>query len=206
MSRLSITVFLLYNVWSICLFKYRTSYIILILWQVEQQDFFHIAGGHQDSAPRHMGRHGFNKCSCVESPGLKQPGKFMLTGGQFVHTRSAMCARDYCNYDRTHSVHCAQSMHCIFIMSLIWKTCKAYELHISECIASFECTVEAPLKDTLVSGQLYLRPPSQNPILLNSHTNSVLSLSPKQPVPVTTQHSFGAQGCLLTRALTVLNA
>ena len=26
--------------------------------------------------------------------------------------------------------------------------------------------------DTLVSGQLYLRPPSQNPIFLNSHTNS----------------------------------
>ena len=27
--------------------------------------------------------------------------------------------------------------------------------------------------DTLISGQLYLRPPSQNPIFLNSHTNSV---------------------------------
>ena len=29
------------------------------------------------------------------------------------------------------------------------------------------------LTDTLVSGLLYLRPPSQNPVFLNSHTNSV---------------------------------
>ena len=34
-------------------------------------------------------------------------------------------------------------------------------------------TVKAPLTDTRASRQLFLRPPSQNPILLNSHTNSV---------------------------------
>ena len=28
-----------------------------------------VAGGHQDSAPRHMGGHVLYKCSCVESPG-----------------------------------------------------------------------------------------------------------------------------------------
>ena len=43
-------------------------------------------------------------------------------------------------------------------------------------------TVElAPLMDTVVSGQLYLRPHSQNPDLLNSHSNSVFSHSPKRP-------------------------
>ena len=37
--------------------------------------------------------------------------------------------------------------------------------------------VEAPLTDTLVSGQLYLRLPSQNSVFLNSHASSVFSLS-----------------------------
>ena len=44
---------------------------------------------------------------------------------------------------------------------------------------------EALLMDTLVSGQLYLRPPSQNPVLLNSHTNFLFLHSRKRPAPVT---------------------
>ena len=48
----------------------------------------------------------------------------------------------------------------------------------------YSITVEAPLTDTLVSGQLYLRPPSQNPVLLNSDTKSVFSRSRKGPAPV----------------------
>ena len=39
----------------------------------------------------------------------------------------------------------------------------------------FANTVKALPTDTLISGQLYLRPPSQNPVFLNSHTNSVFS-------------------------------
>ena len=34
-------------------------------------------------------------------------------------------------------------------------------------------TGEALVMDSLKSRQLYLRPPSQNPVFLNSHTNSV---------------------------------
>ena len=34
-------------------------------------------------------------------------------------------------------------------------------------------TVEALLTDTLVSGQFYIRTPSQNPVFLNAHTTSV---------------------------------
>ena len=64
-------------------------------------------------------------------------------------------------------------------------------------------TVEAPLTDTLVSGQLYLRPPSQNPDLFNSHTNSVFSHSRKRPAPVTDTF-FAPRGCPLTRASTVV--
>ena len=40
-------------------------------------------------------------------------------------------------------------------------------------------TLEALLMDTFISGQLSLRPPSQNPIFLNSHTNSVFLHSRK---------------------------
>ena len=46
-------------------------------------------------------------------------------------------------------------------------------------------TVEAPLMDTLLSGQRYLRPSTQNPDLFNSHTNSVFSHSRKRPALVT---------------------
>ena len=45
-------------------------------------------------------------------------------------------------------------------------------------------TVEAPLRDTLLSGQLYLRAPSQNLVLLNSHLKSVFSHSCKRSAPV----------------------
>ena len=64
-------------------------------------------------------------------------------------------------------------------------------------------TVEALLTDTLVSGQLYLQPPSQNPVLLNPHTNSVFSRSRKRPAPVTDTF-LAPRGCPLTRASTVL--
>ena len=63
-------------------------------------------------------------------------------------------------------------------------------------------TVEAPLTDTLVSGQLYLWPPSQIPVLLNSHTNSIFSHSSRRPTPVS-DTSFVPRGCPLTGALTV---
>ena len=43
-----------------------------------------VAGGHQDSAPRHMGEHVLYKCSCVESPGLK-------TAGQIHAHRQSIC-------------------------------------------------------------------------------------------------------------------
>ena len=39
----------------------------------------------------------------------------------------------------------------------------------------FATTVKALPTDTLIGGQLYLLPPSQNPVFLNSHTNSVFS-------------------------------
>ena len=44
------------------------------------------------------------------------------------------------------------------------------------------CTVEALLTDTLVSGQLYLRPPCLNP-RFHSHTNSVFLHSRKRTFP-----------------------
>ena len=37
-------------------------------------------------------------------------------------------------------------------------------------------TVEAPLTETLVSGQLFLRPPNQNPVLLASIQTLVFSI------------------------------
>ena len=40
-------------------------------------------------------------------------------------------------------------------------------------------TGEALVTDSLKSRQLYLRPPSQNPVFLNSHTNSVFLHSHK---------------------------
>ena len=45
-------------------------------------------------------------------------------------------------------------------------------------------TVEAVLTDAVVSGQLYLRPLSQNPVFLNSQTNSVILHSRKRTAPV----------------------
>ena len=43
--------------------------------------------------------------------------------------------------------------------------------------AFFRYTVEAFLTDTLaLSGQLYLRTPSQNPVFPNSHINSVYKI------------------------------
>ena len=46
-------------------------------------------------------------------------------------------------------------------------------------------TVEALLTDTLVTGKLYFRPPSQNTVFLKSHTNSVFLHFRKRPAPVT---------------------
>ena len=58
--------------------------------------------------------------------------------------------------------------------------------------------MEALLLNTPVSGQLYFRPPLQNPVLLNSHTNSVFLHSHKRPAPVTDTF-FTSQGCPLTK-------
>ena len=52
------------------------------------------------------------------------------------------------------------------------------------------CTVETLLTDTLVSGWLYLLPPSQNPFSLNCHSNSVFLHPCKRLAPVT--HVFHA--------------
>ena len=49
-----------------------------------------------------------------------------------------------------------------------------------------ESKLKAPLTDTFVSGQLYLRLPSETHVFLNSDTNSVFSYSPKRPAPAVT--------------------
>ena len=74
---------------------------------------------------------------------------------------------------------------------------------IKQCkVFFFFTTVEALLTDTLVSGKLFLRPPSQKPDYFNSHTNSVFLHSRKRPAPVTDTF-FASGGCPLTRASTV---
>ena len=50
---------------------------------------------------------------------------------------------------------------------------------LRECVN----TVEALWADTLVSGQLYLRPPWQNLVCTPAHTNSVFAHSCKRPAP-----------------------
>ena len=62
--------------------------------------------------------------------------------------------------------------------------------------------VEALQTDTPVSGQLYLRTPSQKLVFLNSNTNSVFFHSRKRSAPVTNTFS-SSRGCLLTRTSTV---
>ena len=58
--------------------------------------------------------------------------------------------------------------------------------HISHVVLALKVsTVQALLTDTLVSGQLLLRPPSENPVFLNSFTNSAFLHSRKRPVTVT---------------------
>ena len=63
-------------------------------------------------------------------------------------------------------------------------------------------TVEALLTDSLVSGKLYLGPPPQNAVFLNSHTNSVFIHLCKLPASVTDTF-FASRGCRLTRASTL---
>ena len=72
--------------------------------------------------------------------------------------------------------------------------------HNQFLMASFKYRVSSPNGHSR-SGQLYLRPPLQNPVLLNSHTNSVFSHSRKRPAPVTNTF-FGTRGCPFTRAFT----
>lgn len=60
----------------------------------------------------------------------------------------------------------------------------------SDFFWSFLYTVEALQTDTLVSAQLYLWQPSQNFAFLNSHTNSVLLHSLRQPAPVLLRTPF----------------
>ena len=79
----------------------------------------------------------------------------------------------------------------------IFKNCK-----LRSYPEGFATTVKALLTDTLISGQLYLRPPSQNPVFLNSHTNSVFSHSCKRPALVMDTF-FASRWCPLTRASTV---
>ena len=57
------------------------------------------------------------------------------------------------------------------------------------CSAFYAFTVEVPLTDTLVSGQLYLRPPCLKPCF-NSHTNSVFLHSRKQKFPHAAADTF----------------
>ena len=63
--------------------------------------------------------------------------------------------------------------------------------------------MEALLTDTLVSEQLCLRPPSQNPVFLTSHKNFVFFHSLKRPAQATNTF-FASWGCPLTRASTVV--
>ena len=57
--------------------------------------------------------------------------------------------------------------------------------------------------DTLVSGQIYLRPAlDKNPFLLGSHINFAFTRSGEQPAPVTDAIS-ASQGCPHTGASTV---
>ena len=119
---------------------------------------------------------------------------------------------------RSQSQNCSLSENALFTLppasvmsssgSLVWNVSMAkrcFFSHKSKSLTVLQCyTVKAPLTDTLISGQLSLRPPSQNPVSFNSHTNSVFSHSRKWPAPVT-DNLFGPQGCPLTRASTVVN-
>ena len=55
---------------------------------------------------------------------------------------------------------------------------------------------------TLISGQLYLRPPCQNPVWTLVHTNSVFTHSRKRPAPLVDTFS-ASRGCPLTGASAV---
>ena len=60
--------------------------------------------------------------------------------------------------------------------------------HVSNqsCSSSVESKYSASSQiDTLVSGQLLLQPPSENPVFLHSYTNSAFLHSRKRPVTVT---------------------
>ena len=64
--------------------------------------------------------------------------------------------------------------------------------------------MEPLLTDTVISRQLHLRLPSQNPVHFpNSHTNSVFLHSRKRPAPAVTETFFASRGCPLTRISTV---
>ena len=54
-----------------------------------------------------------------------------------------------------------------------------------------------------LKGQLYLRPPAQNPVFLNSYTNSVFLHSRKRPAPVMDSF-FSSRGFPRTRPSTVV--
>ena len=63
----------------------------------------------------------------------------------------------------------------------------------------YECS-RSYFPDTRVGGQLYLPPPSQNPVFLNSHKNSIFLHSRKRPAPVTDTF-FATWGCPLRLSL-----
>ena len=69
------------------------------------------------------------------------------------------------------------------------------------CTSLHMHTVEALWADTLVSGQLYLWPPWQNPVRPLAHTNSVFTYSHKRPARIADTF-FTSRGCPLMRAST----
>ena len=83
-----------------------------------------------------------------------------------------------------------------------WQQCFLSHLQTIMCQSCY--TVEALPTNTLISRQLFLRLPSQNPVFLDSQTNALFFHSCKWPAPVTNTF-FASQGCLLTRASTVLS-
>ena len=78
-----------------------------------------------------------------------------------------------------------------------------FVLLLQRCYLELRLRLEALLTDTLVSGQLYLRPPSQNPVFLNSETNSVFLHSRMRSAPVTSTVFTSRGRCPLTRASSI---
>ena len=71
-------------------------------------------------------------------------------------------------------------------LSKVWFFFFSNSIHLfSVILLLIPCMVEALPTYILVNEQLYLWLPSQDPVYLNSHTNSVFLHSHKWPAPVT---------------------